>query len=53
MKCRDCGNELIVDRVENDTVIYVCLNPNCRAFQRAFFDGGSKTNSTIIVKEGE
>ena len=53
MDCPKCSRELFIDRVdEGGTYWYVCMNPRCTEYRRAFNPGsGVVSSGTIKPKE--
>lgn len=53
MDCPRCGKELLIDKVdENGRYFYVCFNPNCTEYRRAFNPStDEKQESEIKPKE--
>ena len=49
MDCTKCGKELLIDHVdpENGKYYYVCLNPSCTEYRRAF---NPSTNEKVEAK---
>ena len=50
MICSVCGNECMVDHVENGRVVFVCLNRNCGSYGMAFCEDGEASSMEIREK---
>lgn len=56
MLCPKCNQtELILDRVikdgDNEKFVYVCLNPQCPDYRKAFSPSGEHADTTIQEKK--
>ena len=51
MKCPSCNNETFIDHVtkvgETTTYTYVCVNPKCPEYKKAFTLTGGETKTQI------
>ena len=58
MICKECGNEMMVDRVEDGQAVHVCTNKQCLEYLRAKVNGeetstsiAENTNNTVNSAE--
>lgn len=46
MICKECGNEMMVDRINDGLPVYVCTNKQCLEYLKARING-EETNASI------
>lgn len=48
--CEKCGHELMIDQVIDGKYIYMCMNPQCENYRKAFALTGEEYQAAIKPK---